>query len=126
MRQLPPSIGVGRSNVTTDVPLIAPIDPRAAVVRCAADSCGAVITRVVWRRGVLHSAFSGEWREGDDKVWRLTDYARHQRRRGDRGIPTIPSASRRNWSEPATWGLVVRARPCRVECPGCGQTQVIA
>jgi hypothetical protein len=74
--------------------------------------------------------FSGEWRESDDGVWRLTSYARNQRRRRERGVPTASAFAtgngyRRSWAEPATWGSVVGALPCRVECPGCGETQVI-
>ena len=106
-------------------PLVARIDRSG--VRCGKDVCAAVITRMVWRRGMQLAAFSGEWREGDDKVWRLTDYARHQRKRRESGSASSSGGWHpRNWSEPATWGLVVRARPCRVECPDCGETQLIA
>ena len=106
------------------VPLAARIDSSARAVRCA--SCPAIITSTIWRRGALHAAFSGEWREGDDKVWRLTDYARHQRKRRDSGRDTTAQGwHRRNWAEPKTWGVVVRARPCWVECPDCGEAQVI-
>ena len=103
------------------IPLVARIDFRARLVRCASPSCAATITRLVHGQ----PAFSGEWRERDDKVWRLTDYARYRRRRREDGL-TAPPAYRRSWTEPASWGLVVRAEPCVVECPECGARQIIA
>ena len=111
------------SQVVTPVALM---DLAARSVRCC--RCRETITGLVWRSGGFLPAFSGEWREGDDHVWRLTDYARSQRRRRQATPVTAASLQatrRRPWAEPALWRPVIAHVPGRVECGACGTEQVI-
>ena len=91
-------------------------------VRCC--ECRESITGLVWRAGGFLPAFSGEWRERDDHVWRLTDYARVQRKRRQTA-PSTGTNWRRTWSEPAQWRPVIAPLPCHVECGACGVAQVV-
>jgi hypothetical protein len=111
---------------------IARIDWRARRARCASSECDRVITRLVriGRTAILRPIFNGEWHEGEDRVWRLTSYARAMRQRDRNQARPSPGRAlglsrRRLWSDPTTWQPVVAAVPCLVECPECRTVQTI-
>jgi len=109
---------------STITSLVARVDSSGRLARCAA--CDELIAPLAWRGGRLHPLFSAEWREREDHVWRLTDYARFQRRRSSGAPLTRPRAKwRPPWSEPARWKPVIAALPCRVECGACGVVQSV-
>jgi hypothetical protein len=132
-RPLDRAIGAGQRPLAVRTPL-AVIDWRSRRVKCSNSSCSRVITRLVriGRGPVLRPMFSGEWHEGEDRVWRLTSYARATRgsEAGAEGAVHSTGRSlglrrRRLWSDPTTWQPVVASTPCAAECSHCRTVQTI-
>ena len=95
-------------------------------MRCG--HCDEKLIRLAWRPGGLRPIFTAEWRRGDDDVWRLTSYARHQRiRRADGKRSALAGSAIRRvpWSEPARWKPIVPELPCQAECDSCGSVLLI-
>ena len=111
---------------------LARIDSQARRALCSNPACRKVITRLVLigKGGILRPVFNGEWHEGDDHVWRVTDYAKAARSRADEGAPRLTRRAlglfgKRMWSDPTTWPPVVANSPCQVECQACGERLTI-